>query len=121
MKIYVPRDAAAKALGADAVAAAIETEARRRALDVTVIRNGSRGMIWLEPLVEVETPAGRMAFGPLCVKDVAELFAAGWLEDHPKALGLTADLPWLRGQTRLTFARVGVIDPLNLADFRAHG
>ncbi|MFN7051429.1 MAG: formate dehydrogenase, partial [Gemmobacter sp.] len=121
MKIYVPRDAAAKALGADAVATAIETEARRRALDVTVIRNGSRGMIWLEPLVEVETPAGRMAFGPLCVKDVAELFAAGWLEDHPKALGLTADLPWLRGQTRLTFARVGVIDPLNLADFRAHG
>ncbi|MDZ7908007.1 MAG: NADH-ubiquinone oxidoreductase-F iron-sulfur binding region domain-containing protein [Gemmobacter sp.] len=121
MKIYVPRDAAAKALGADAVATAIETEARRRALDVTMIRNGSRGMIWLEPLVEVETPAGRMAFGPLCVKDVAELFAAGWLEDHPKALGLTADLPWLRGQTRLTFARVGVIDPLNLADFRAHG
>ncbi len=95
---------------------------RRAVLDVTVVRNGSRGMVWLEPLVEVETPAGRMAFGPMTVADVAGLFDAQDLgAGHPKALGLTDDLPWMRGQTRLTFARCGVIDPLSLADYTAHG
>ena len=112
MKIYVPLDSAAVALGADEVAAAIGTRAE-------VVRNGSRGMVWLEPMVEVETPAGRLAFGPMSVADVEGLF--GDLSRHPKALGLTEDLAWMKGQTRLTFARVGVIDPLSLADYRAHG
>jgi formate dehydrogenase iron-sulfur subunit len=76
-------------------------------------------MVWLEPLAEVETPAGRMAFGPMTLADVPALF--GDLAAHPKALGLTEELPWLKAQTRLTFARVGVIDPLSLADYRAHG
>ncbi|MBC7478905.1 MAG: NADH-quinone oxidoreductase subunit NuoF [Pseudorhodobacter sp.] len=112
MKIYVPLDSAAVALGADEVAAAIGSRAQ-------VVRNGSRGMVWLEPLVEVETSEGRMAFGPMTVADVDGLF--GDLSQHPKALGLTDDLPWMKGQTRLTFARVGVIDPLSLSDYRAHG
>ncbi|WP_151719546.1 formate dehydrogenase beta subunit [Gemmobacter serpentinus] len=116
MRIYIPRDAAAKALGADAVARAIQAEAARRGLEVTIIRNGSRGMVWLEPLVEVETPEGRIAFGPMVPGQVAQVFDGG-----PLALGLTEDLPWMKGQTRLTFARCGVIDPLDLADFRAHG
>ncbi|MGB8814104.1 MAG: formate dehydrogenase, partial [Paracoccaceae bacterium] len=120
MKIYIPRDAAAKALGADAVAAAVLAEAARRGLNVTVVRNGSRGMVWLEPLVEVETATGRYAFGPVCAKDVGSLFAAGW-QEHPKALGLTEELPWLKAQTRLTFARCGIIDPLSLVDYEAHG
>ena len=112
MKIYVPLDSAAVALGANEVAAAIGSRAE-------VVRNGSRGMVWLEPLVEVETAAGRLAFGPMNVADVEGLF--GDLAQHPKALGLTDSLPWMKGQTRLTFARVGVIDPLSLADYRAHG
>jgi formate dehydrogenase iron-sulfur subunit len=119
MKIYLPLDAAAKALGADDVAAAIAAEAARRGVDVELVRNGSRGMVWLEPMAEVVTDAGRMAFGPMTVTDVAGLF--GDLMAHPKALGLTDDLPWMRGQTRLTFARVGVIDPLSVADYRDHG
>ena len=119
MKIYLPLDAAAKALGADEVAAAIVAEASRRGVAVELVRNGSRGMVWLEPLVEVVTDAGRMAFGPMVVGDVAGLF--GDLSLHPKALGLTDDLPWMRGQTRLTFARVGVIDPLSVVDYRTHG
>jgi formate dehydrogenase iron-sulfur subunit len=119
MKIYLPLDAAAKALGADDVAAAIVAEATRRGVDVELVRNGSRGMVWLEPMAEVVTDAGRMAFGPMTVADVAGLF--GDLAAHPKALGLTDDLPWMRGQTRLTFARVGVIDPLSAADYRDHG
>lgn len=116
MKVWVPRDAAAKALGAEDVVVALQAEAARRGIDLTVIRNGSRGMVWLEPLVEVEGPEGRMAFGPMTPADVAQVFDGG-----PKALGLTEELPWLKSQTRLTFARVGVIDPLSLADYRAHG
>jgi formate dehydrogenase iron-sulfur subunit len=119
MKIYLPLDAAAKALGADDVAAAIVAEGVLRGVDVELVRNGSRGMVWLEPMAEVVTDAGRMAFGPMTVADVAGLFVD--LSLHPKALGLTDDLPWMRGQTRLTFARVGVIDPLSVADYRDHG
>jgi formate dehydrogenase iron-sulfur subunit len=117
MRVYVPRDAAARALGADDVAAAVVAEAAKAGVEITLVRNGSRGMIWLEPLVEVETEAGRMGFGPMTVADVAGLFAPG----HAKALGLVDALPWMRQQTRLTFARVGVIDPLSLEDYRAHG
>jgi formate dehydrogenase iron-sulfur subunit len=119
MKVYVPLDSAAVALGADDLAAAIVVEATRRGVAVEVVRNGSRGMVWLEPLVEVVTEAGRVGFGPMTLADVAGLF--GDLSAHPKALGLVEELPWMKGQTRLTFARVGVIDPLSLDDYRAHG
>ena len=119
MKIYLPLDSAAVALEADEIAEAIRAHAHAKGVDLTLVRNGSRGMVWLEPLAEVETPAGRMAFGPMTLADVPALF--GDLAAHPKALGLTEELPWLKAQTRLTFARVGVIDPLSLADYRAHG
>jgi formate dehydrogenase iron-sulfur subunit len=117
MKVYVPRDAAARALGADDVAVAVVAEAARVGIDITLVRNGSRGMVWLEPLVEVETDAGRMGFGPMTVADVPGIFTNG----HSKSLGLVENLPWMARQTRLTFARVGVIDPLSLDDYRAHG
>jgi formate dehydrogenase iron-sulfur subunit len=119
MKVYVPLDSVAVALGADAIADAIVVEAARRGVTVELVRNGSRGMVWLEPLVEVETDAGRMGIGPMTLADVPAIF--GGLGRHAKALGLVEDLPWMKGQTRLTFARVGVIDPLSLADYRAHG
>ena len=119
MKIYLPLDAAAKALGADEIAAAILTYSAKRGIPVDLIRNGSRGMVWLEPLAEVVTPAGRVAIGPMALADVPALFDD--LTRHPKSLGLTDELAWMRGQTRLTFARVGVIDPLDLADYKAHG
>ena len=121
MKIYVPRDAAAKALGADEVAEAVVNEAKSRGIDVTLVRNGSRGMVFLEPLLEVETPEGRKAFGPVTDADVPALFDAAF-GDHPLAQGLTEEIGWLKTQTRLTFARVGVVDPLSLADYTAnHG
>jgi formate dehydrogenase iron-sulfur subunit len=116
MRIWVPRDAAAKALGAEDVVAALRAEAAKRGIDITITRNGSRGMIWLEPLVEVEGPQGRLAFGPMTPASVAQIFDGG-----PLALGPTDDLPWLKGQTRLTFARCGITDPLSLDDYRAHG
>jgi len=118
MRVHVPLDAAAKALGSDEVAAAIQAEAARRGVEVTLVRNGSRGMVWLEPLVEVATDLGRMAFGPMTTADVAALFDD--LKAHPKALGLTEELPWMLRQTRLTFARCGVIDPLSLEEYELH-
>ena len=117
MKIWVPMDSAAKALGAEAVVAAIRAEADKRGLKVEIARNGSRGMIWLEPLVEVETPAGRMAFGPMTPEDVSALFEDG----HEKALGLTDELDWMKRQTRLTFARCGITDPFSLDQYEALG
>ncbi|WP_312365151.1 NADH-quinone oxidoreductase subunit NuoF [Ensifer sp.] len=123
VKIYIPRDAAALALGADRVAKAIEDAIAARGLDVTIVRNGSRGLHWLEPLVEVETPEGRVAYGPVKARDVASLIDAGLIEgrDHALCLGKTEDIPFLKQQTRLTFARCGVIDPVSLDDYRAHG
>jgi len=119
----VPRDAAARSLGADAVAEVVRREAAARGVAVELVRNGSRGMFWLEPLVEVETPEGRVAYGPVCTSDVPDLFEAGFLSGggHPLAQGLTAQIPWLARQDRLTFRRVGLIDPVSLADYRLHG
>ncbi|HLS18575.1 MAG TPA: formate dehydrogenase, partial [Paracoccaceae bacterium] len=120
MRIYVPRDAAARALGADAVANAIAAEAETRGLEVEITRNGTRGMIWLEPLVEVETEAGRTGFGPVAPADVPSLFDAEF-GAHKLALEAVEEIPFFKRQTRLTFARCGLIDPLSLAEYEAHG
>ncbi|MWB78542.1 formate dehydrogenase [Pseudooceanicola sp. 216_PA32_1] len=120
MKVYVPRDAAARALGADAVAEAVLREAAARGLTVDLVRNGSRGMVWLEPLLEVETEAGRTGFGPVSAADVPGLFDAAF-GDHALALGDVEAIPFFAKQTRLTFARCGLIDPLSLAEYEAHG
>ncbi len=122
-RIYVPGDAAALAVGADETAHAIAAQARKRQLDLQLVRNGSRGLLWLEPLVEVVTPAGRMAYGPVQVEDVSSLFDAGWIDGAKHALGhgLTEEIPYLKKQERLTFARVGLTDPQSLPDYLAHG
>src|SRR5574341_1560426 len=112
--IYVPRDVAALAMDADVVAAAIAGQAASRGLAVNIVRNGSRGLHWLEPMVEVQTPAGRIAYGPVGVGAVRSLFDAGWLEGgaHPLRLGLTEEIQQFKRQQRLTFARCGLGDPL---------
>ncbi|MFZ4718287.1 MAG: NAD(P)H-dependent oxidoreductase subunit E, partial [Ilumatobacteraceae bacterium] len=116
--VYVPGDAAARAAGADDVAAALAAQP-----GVRVVRNGSRGMLWLEPLVEVATADGRVAYGNVTAADVPALLAAGLLEggDHSSRLGLVDELPWMQGQQRVTFGRVGVIDPRDPDDYVAHG
>ena len=123
VRIFIPRDSAALAVGAERVVEAFKAEIAARMLDVTIVRNGSRGLHWLEVMVEVETPEGRVAYGPVAAKDVAELLDAGMIEGkyHPLCHGLTEDIPWLKNQTRLTFARCGITDPLSLDDYRSHG
>lgn len=123
IRVYVPCDTTAVSIGADKVAAAISEHAQNTKLDIQLIRNGSRGLFWLEPMVEVETAQGRMAYGPVRAQDVASLFEAEFLQagDHPLKLGVTEQIPFLQKQERLTFARVGVIDPVSVADYEAHG
>ena len=122
-RVFIPADAAAKSVGADAVARAVASEAARRGATVEIVRTGSRGLLWLEPMIEVVTTRGRVAYGPVRASDVAGLFDAGLLDgaDHPLSLGAAQDMPHLRAQTRLTFARVGVNDPLSFADYVASG
>jgi len=121
--IYVPGDAAALALGADAVAAAVAREAARCGIELRLVRNGSRGMVWLEPLVEVATPRGRIAYGPVTAADVPGLFAAGLAAGaaHALCLGPTEEISWLARQQRLACRRLGVVDPRSLADYVARG
>jgi formate dehydrogenase iron-sulfur subunit len=122
VRIFVPRDAAAQSVGADQTARAILVEAERRGIRVELIRTGSRGLLWLEPLVEVDVAGTRLAYGPVQSTDVAGLFEAGFSSGKPHALGhgATAEIPYYRKQQRLTFARVGITDPRSLADYLAH-
>ena len=75
-RIFVPRDAAALAVGADEVAIALAGHA-------DVVRTGSRGLFWLEPMIEVETPDGRIAYGPVEAADIPGLLADGLLTVRP--------------------------------------
>ena len=116
VSVFIPRDSSAVSLGADTVANSTRAEAARRGLDVKIVRNGSRGMFSHEPMVEVATSSGRIAYGPVTTADVASLFDSDFLSgrDHRLCVGIADDIPWLKSQTRLTFARVGVIDPVSL-------
>jgi formate dehydrogenase iron-sulfur subunit len=122
IKVYVPRDSAALAVGADEVAAALQAECARRGLAIELIRNGSRGLFWLETLVEVVTKQGRIAYGPVTADDVVGLLDAGLLNGgtHVLCHGPTEQIPYLAKQERLTFARMGITDPLSLDDYQAH-
>lgn len=120
--IYIPCDSSALSLGAERVFRAILEEGASRGVDLKIIRNGSRGLYWLEPLIEVQTHAGRIGYGPVQSHDVPSLFEAAFWNgaEHPLRLGLTADLPYLKKQERLTFARVGITDPISIEDYLAH-
>ena len=115
-RVFVSRDVAALALGADKVAAALQPHA-------TVVRTGSRGLFWLEPMIEVETGSGRIAYGPVTAADIPSLLEAGLLQGGPHRLrlGKPEEIPFLARQTRFTFARCGVVDPLSIEDYRAQG
>lgn len=123
VKVFIPCDTTALSLGADKVAEQIRQQAAATGADIDIVRNGSRGAFWLEPLVEVETPNGRLAYGPVEPGDVAGLVKAGLFTgttDHPLALGPTAEIPWFARQQRLTFSRIGITDPLSLEEYRNH-
>ena len=121
--IYIPGDSGALAVGAEKVAKAVAKEISDRGVDAKIVRNGSRGAYFLEPMIEVETADGRIAYGPVEARDVPGLFEAGFLTGSArvKRLGKVEEIPFLARQTRLTFARCGITDPLSLDDYEAHG
>lgn len=123
LKLFIPCDSVARAVGADEVSDALVAEAERRQLPLDIQRTSSRGLYWLEPLLELDSDAGRRGFGPLTAEDVPALLDAlsGDATNHPLALGLVEELPYLKSQQRLLFARAGITRPLSLDDYRAHG
>ncbi len=123
VRIYVPNDTGARSVGADDVAGAIDQQVRAHSLDAIVVRNGSRGAYWLEPLIEIDSVDGRVGFANVTPAGAVSLFESGAMPtvSHPSSIGLVESLPWLREQQRLMFSRVGIIDPLSLDDYRAHG
>jgi len=122
MRVFVPNDSAARSVGADEVAEAIERIAKVRGVEITLVRNGTRGAIWLEPLVEVEISGVRHAYGPVTPNAVDSLFDADFLHggSHPLALGPTDQIEWFASQDRVTFARIGISDPLDIDAYQAH-
>jgi formate dehydrogenase iron-sulfur subunit len=121
LRIFIPRDAGAVAVGAEETVAALEQAATKRNAPIEIVRTGSRGLYWLEPMVEVATPKGRVAFGPVKDTDAASVLDAILADGpHPLRQGLTEEIPWLKRQTRLTFARCGIIDPRSVDDYRSH-
>ena len=116
MKIYIPGDSAAQSVGADLVAVAIAAEAAKRNLDITIIRNGTRGALWLEPLVEIEIEGKRIGYPNVTSNDVTAV-----LDGTHTSIGEVDNFEWLKSQDRITYRRVGIIDPLSLADYEAHG
>jgi len=123
IRLFLPRDAAAVAVGADKVAKRLSLEIAARGLDVTLTRTGSRGLFWLEPMLEVETSAGRIAYGPVTAADIPALLDGGLLTGghHEKRLGRPEEITFLAKQNRLTFVRCGIVDPFSLDDYRAAG
>src|ERR1700723_3113855 len=121
LRIFVSRDAGAVAVGADEVALVLALAADKRGIDIEIVRTGSRGLYWLEPMIQVATPQGRVGFGPVTKSDANSVLDA-MISDgaHPLRLGIADEIPWLKRQTRLTFARCGVIDPRSVEDYRAH-
>lgn len=119
INVYIPRDTASISMGANEVAAAISALSE----DINVVRNGTWGMTYLEPLVEVETDKGRIAYGPVSVSDISSLYDAGFLNgaDHVLCHGLTSKIEYLKNQERLTFTRCGLIDPLSVDDYQKNG
>ena len=118
-KIFIPRDSSALSLGADKVYKEILSESKKRDINIEIIRNGSRGLFWLEPMIEVETSKGRVAYGPINISDINSLFDSEFFlgKKHNLFLGITEEIKWLKNQERLTYARVGITDPVSIEDY----
>jgi len=121
-RVYVPRETAAVSVGADDVAIAIARCAKENSESIELVRNGSWGATWLEPLVEVLVDDKRIAYGNVAAGDVPALFDAGFLRggENKNRLGAINEIPYLINQDRWTFWRCGLVEPLNIDDFRAH-
>ncbi|BFM17166.1 NADH-quinone oxidoreductase subunit NuoF [Maricurvus nonylphenolicus] len=123
-RFYLPRETTALSLGADALAQQLQASAQTQQHNIELVRNGSRGLFWLEPMLEIETTKGRVAYGPLVKDDIDSLLATDYNQgptDHPKCLGLTEHIPYLAKQQRMTFSRAGITDPVSVSEYQQYG
>src|SRR5690242_9205390 len=121
--VYIPCDSGSRSLGADAIVKAIATEAEKRKRSIKLVRTGSRGLYWLEPMIEVDISGKRLAYGPVAAADIPTLFDADFLHggSHRLALSDPEEIPYLKKQERVTFVRLGIVEPVSLDDYVAHG
>ncbi|MEQ1756288.1 MAG: NADH-ubiquinone oxidoreductase-F iron-sulfur binding region domain-containing protein [Micropepsaceae bacterium] len=116
-RVFASADSSAVAVGIDSVLTRLIDVARAQSGTLEIVRTGSRGLHWLEPLVEIERDGKRIAYGPLSLADVDARLLTG--SDHPKVIGPLDEHVWFRKQKRLTFARCGLTDPLSLEQYRS--
>ena len=121
-RIYIPRDFTAAAMGVEKTAKAIAVEAERRNIAIEIVRTGSRGLYWLEPLIEVEHEGRRTGYGPVKAVDVPGLFDTGFIDGskHKLSVGAVDEIAYLSRQERLTFERVGITDPLSIEQYKSY-
>ena len=107
--VFVPQDTTALALGSDGIASLLTQLSKSRGLDLNLTRNGSRGMFWLEPLLEVDLEGIRVGFGPMTLSDVPSVLIA--LEsntnevsdiNHPLFLGPVENIEYFRTAGRIS-------------------
>ena len=122
LRLFLPLDSIAVSLGADDVVDALKFEAAKRKYDLTIVRTGSRGMHWLEPLLEIERSGSRVGYANVAESDAAALLdAIAGDGDHEKFVGPVEEIPFFKNQTRLIFARCGITDPVSAGDYAQHG
>jgi formate dehydrogenase iron-sulfur subunit len=124
-KWYLSGDSSAIALGADRLA----KQLLAADTSLNLIRNSSRALFWLEPLLEVELPTQsglrRIGFGPLNKATLTALLAEGLLDihadhallKHPLCLGHLNEHTFLKTQQRVVFKRLGLHAPLDIAAY----
>ncbi|MEM8935502.1 MAG: formate dehydrogenase, partial [Pseudomonadota bacterium] len=122
LRLFLPHDSVAVSLGADDVADALRRAAREADISLDLVRTGSRGMHWLEPLLEVDIDGVRHGYGPVSPDNAeATLQAIAARRDAPSALGPVESIPFFQKQSRLIFGRCGITDPVSVEDFSKHG
>ncbi|MEO1042042.1 MAG: NADH-ubiquinone oxidoreductase-F iron-sulfur binding region domain-containing protein [Pseudomonadota bacterium] len=122
LRLFLPLDSVAISLGADELAVALVRTAEEQGVEIDIVRTGSRGLHWLEPLLEVERNGTRVGYGPIDEQEAGDVLTALVADgSHDKCVGPVEEIPFLKNQTRLIFGRCGITDPLSLRDYQNHG
>jgi formate dehydrogenase iron-sulfur subunit len=108
-RLYLSNDTSSQAVGAGHLA-----EQLRKRTDVEIIRTSSRGAFFLEPMIERDSPVGRVAWYNVVPEDLSHIVAGTG--------GTPVDaLPYFTKQTRHTFSNFGITEPLALDAYQSRG
>ncbi len=108
-RLYLSNDTSSRAAGAERLAEHLRTRA-----DVQLIHTSSRGAFFLEPMIERDSPTGRVAWCHVALDDLPNIIMGTG--------GMPVDaIPYLAKQTRATFANFGITEPLALDEYQSRG